>query len=108
MYTLNIVYIEHCIDMGVGSGAQEDVALWIFIHGTDIVEKGLIVSIFGLFSVAPSSLEEAFFGLFCYFRSFFRCPHPKIFLTSPLCIDAINFFFSFFFFCNFQTKYDFD
>jgi len=30
---------------------------WIFVHGTDIIDKGLIVLFFGLFSVGP--LEEA-------------------------------------------------
>jgi len=37
--------------MGVGSVGQG--APWIFIHGTDIVDRGLIVLFFGLFYVAP-------------------------------------------------------
>jgi len=56
--------------MGVGSGRQGGRAPppWIFILGTDIVDKGLIVLFIGLFllfsvifSVAspPPSLEEA-------------------------------------------------
>jgi len=50
--------------MGVGNGRQEGaVAPWIFIHGTDIVDRGLIV----LFSV-----------FFCYFSVFFplSSSHP--------------------------------
>jgi len=42
--------------MGVGSGEQGAVAPWIFKHGPDIVDRGLIV---------------LFFGLFCYFSVFF-------------------------------------
>jgi len=46
--------------MGAGSGGLGGRgSSWIFIHGTDIVDRGLIVLIFGLFSVAPLSLEEA-------------------------------------------------
>jgi len=37
---------------------REGVATWIFIHGTNIVDRDLIVLLFGLFSVAPP-LEEA-------------------------------------------------
>jgi len=48
--------------MGVGSGGRGGgkgaVLLWIFIHGTDIVDRGLIVLFFDLFSVALP-LEEA-------------------------------------------------
>jgi len=43
--------------MGVGSGAVSP-SPWIFINGTNIVDRGLIV---------------LFFGLFCYFSVFFRC-----------------------------------
>jgi len=41
--------------MVVGSGRQEGgcVLNWIFIHGTNIADRGLIVLFFGLFSVAP-------------------------------------------------------
>jgi len=39
------------------------------MHGTDIVDRGLIV---------------LFFGLFCYFRSFFRWPHPGNFSADAL------------------------
>jgi len=41
---------------------------WIFIHGTDIITKGLIVLFFGLFSVAPLP--------------------PEIFLPTPLLINT--------------------
>jgi len=43
--------------MGVGSGGP--CTPWIFKHGTNIVNRGLKVLFFGLFSVAPSPLEEA-------------------------------------------------
>jgi len=32
---------------------------WNFIHGTDIVDRSLIVRFFGLFCVPPPPLEEA-------------------------------------------------
>jgi len=51
--------------MGVGSGDRGEGRgpSWIFIHGTDIVERRLIVIFFGLFFV--------FFGIF------FRRPPPS-------------------------------
>jgi len=42
--------------MGVGSGGR--VPPWIFIHGINIVDRGLIALFFGLVSIV-SSLEEA-------------------------------------------------
>jgi len=46
---------------GVGNGGQGGAAPWIFIHKTDIVDRGLIVLFFGLFSVAsPPLLKEAY------------------------------------------------
>jgi len=61
------------MNMGVGSeGAVEDRATLDFIHGTDIVDRGLIV----LFSVLA------------IFRAFFRCPPPpEIFLPTPLIMN---------------------
>jgi len=54
--------------MGVGSGRQWVRAPppWIFIHDTDIVDRGLKVLFFGLFSVFPlcKRLKSAAFGLF--------------------------------------------
>jgi len=49
--------------MGVGRRA---VAPWIFIHGTDIVDKGVIVLFFCLFSVVlpGRGLIVLFFGIF--------------------------------------------
>jgi len=46
---------------------------WIFIHGTDIVDRSLIV---------------LFFGLFCYFSVFFPLPSLplEIFLQMPLTV----------------------
>jgi len=41
--------------MGVATGGRRAVPpTWIFIHGTDIVNKGYIVLIFGLFFRCPS------------------------------------------------------
>jgi len=53
---------------GVGGGRAP--TLWIFKHGTNIVDKGL------------KMLFSAFFAIF---RSFFRCPPPsrKIFCRHP-------------------------
>jgi len=56
--------------MGVGSGGQGPWRPWIFIHGTDVVNRGFIV---------------LFFGHVLLFRSFFRCSFsPEIFLPNPL------------------------
>jgi len=68
---------------------------WIFIHGTDIVNKGLIVLFFGLFllffglffvALLPRGrdLIVLFFGVFCYFLIFFSLPPSEIFLLMPL------------------------
>jgi len=47
--------------MGVGSRGQGGVALWIFIHGTDKTEGGLMVLFFGLvFCCPPSTPLEIF------------------------------------------------
>jgi len=59
---------------------------WIFIHGTDLVDRFLIVLFFGLFSVATPlppgrGLIVLFFAIF---RSFFRCLPLEIFLPTPL------------------------
>jgi len=40
--------------MGVGKSGREAVSPWIFIHGTDKVEKGLMVLFFGFFFRYPS------------------------------------------------------
>jgi len=66
--------------MGVGIGGAVGLPPWIFIHGTDIVDKGLIVLFFSLlaifrsfFPLPPSGrgLIVLFFGIFCYFLVFF-------------------------------------
>jgi len=46
---------------------------WTFIHGPDIVDGGLIVLFFGLFSVGPPGrgLIVLFFGLFLLFLGLF-------------------------------------
>jgi len=50
---------------------------WIFIHGTNIVERGLKVLFFGVFLL--------FFVFFCYFLVFFPLPSPlEIFPPTPL------------------------
>jgi len=77
--------------MGVGSGGQGHGLPWIFIHRTDIVNRGLIVLFlvfllfFGIFSGAPSGigLKVPFFSLFCYFSIFFPLAPEKIFLRTP-------------------------
>jgi len=78
--------------MGVCSGGQ-----WIFIHGTDIVDRGLKVLFFGLFSVAPPSwkrLNSANFRIFAIFQSFFVAPPlPGNFSTIlfPICqLDTLE------------------
>jgi len=57
--------------MGVGSGGREGpCSPWIFIHGTDIVDRDLIV---------------LFFVLFLYFSVFFLLPPPpEKCLPTPL------------------------
>jgi len=77
--------------MGVGSGGQGTMAQpWIFIHGTNLVDKGLKVLFFGVFyfsvffSVAsifpPPPLKEAFnSAIFRSFLLFF-----SIFSVGPL------------------------
>jgi len=69
---------------------------WIFIHGTNIVDRGLKVPFlvffllfFGLFPcpLPPSwkRLNSAIFGLFAVFWPFFRCPPPlEIFSADAL------------------------
>jgi len=60
--------------MGVGRGA---VAPWIFIHGTDIVDRGIIVIFFGLFLL--------FFGIFSVPPPSWKRASPmEIFLPTPL------------------------
>jgi len=55
--------------MGVGIGGRGPWPLWIFTHGTNIVDKGLKVLFFGLCLLI--------FGLF------FRWPPWKIFYRRP-------------------------
>jgi len=74
--------------MGVGSEeAGGAMTPWIFIHGTDIVDRGLIVLFFSIFSVLPPEEAVLFFGLFfAIFWSFFRCspPFPPFSVVSIL------------------------
>jgi len=70
-------------NMGVGSGGQEGaVPPWIFIHGTYIVDRGLIVLFFGLYLL--------FFGLFCYFSVFFPSSPPGKFSADALDAELIE------------------
>jgi len=46
---------------------------WIFIHKTDIVDRGLKV---------------LFLGLFCYFSIFFPLAPLDIFLPTPLAVNT--------------------
>jgi len=56
--------------MDVASGGQEEaMALWIFIHGTDIVDRGLIV-------------------LFLVFSIFFSLPSLGNFLSTPMILPC--------------------
>jgi len=63
--------------MGGGSGGQGACPPWIFIHGTDIVHRFLIV---------------LFFGIFTIFWSFFSAPPPSLenFLLTPLVMYYLN------------------
>jgi len=78
------------LHMDVGSG--EHGSLWIFIHGTDVADRGLIVlfsvffcffSVFFPLSPPPwKRLNSAIFSIFCYFP---LLPSPlEIFLPTPL------------------------
>jgi len=59
---------------------------WIFKHGTNIVDRGLKVLFFGLFSRwSPWKRQNsAIFGIFCYFRSFSVAPLPGKFSSDAL------------------------
>jgi len=70
--TLLELFIKDSIVMGVGSGPWPH--SWIFIHGKDIVDRGLIVLFFGL-----KRLNSAIFGMF------YLCL-LEIFLSTPLSI----------------------
>jgi len=69
--------------MDVGSGSQGcSWPPWIFIHGTDVGDRGLIVLFFGHFLLFFSL---CYFSVFAIFRSFFLLPPlPEIFLRTPL------------------------
>jgi len=72
---------HYSLGMGVGSGGQGGrVPPWIFIYCTDIVERGLILLFFGLFSVGPPrrSLIVLFF---CFFSG---VPSPRNFSADAL------------------------
>jgi len=67
---------------------------WIFIHGRNIVDRGLKELFFGIFfsvaSLPCRGLTVLFFGLFCYFSDFFRLPPtPENFSADVLdCISC--------------------
>jgi len=76
-----------------GYGRRHAWPHWIFIHGTYIVNKGLIVLFFslfllyfGYFSVAlpERGLIVLFFGLFCYFLDLFSFLSPGNFSADAL------------------------
>jgi len=87
--------------MGVGSGGQgvDRGPPWIFIYGTNIVDKGLKVLFFGvfllffgLFSIGPpgSGLRVLFFNIFLVFFGLFPSPPPlKIFLPTLLVVPCL-------------------
>jgi len=78
------------------AGAGEAMAPWISIHGTNIVNKGLIVLFFGLFFAIFRSFffvgqpwkrlySAIFLVFFWYFSILFPLPSPlEIFLPTPL------------------------
>jgi len=83
--------------MGVGSGEQGGrVPPWIFIHGTNVVDKGLKVLFFGVFyyfsvffplpPLPGRGLIVLFFSLFWYFRSFFPLTPPGNFSARRSCL----------------------
>jgi len=45
------VHFVSIMDMDVGNGWQGGVPPWIFIHGTNIVDRGLILLFFDVFAV---------------------------------------------------------
>jgi len=80
--------------MGVGSGEQRQrewpCPIWIFKHGTNIVDRGLKVLFsaffllfFGLFSVAPPPGKFSADALAYYFN-YFNCATP----TPPLVVNS--------------------
>jgi len=77
--------------MGVGNGARVPCLPKIFLHGTDIVGRRLIVLFFGLFSVTSTLPPRRgsivlFFALFCYFSGVFLLAPWKFFYRSP-CVE---------------------
>jgi len=93
----SIVALSNDGVMGVGSGSRG--ALWIFIHGTDIVDRGLIVLLFvyffaifrSFFPVDPFPWKRLNSAIFQYF---FVAPSLKIFLPTPLGGGRIELFIS--------------
>jgi len=75
---------------------------WIFIHGTNIVDRGLkalffgvFLLLFGLFFRCPpppwKGLNSAIFGLFLLFFGLFLLPSPlEIFLPTPLYVPVFK------------------
>jgi len=77
MYKLYIMFaVTVRLGMGIGSGGLWPWPPWVFIHSTDIVDRGLIV---------------LFFGLFCYFCSLLPPSRLKIFLPTPLSMGLVIF-----------------
>jgi len=67
----------HPLSWASATGSKGAVPPWIFIHGTDFVDRSLIV---------------LFFRSFSYFSVFFPLPPLKIFLTTPLPPIVWNFY----------------
>jgi len=94
--------------MGVGSGGRGPYHSWIFIHGTDIVDRvffGIFFAIFCSFFRCPLTgsfpphrkrFNSAIFGIFYYFSFFLLLPPPplppEIFLPTPLATSLFIYF----------------
>jgi len=91
--------------MCVGSGGQGVVPPWIFLHGTNIVDRGLIVLLLGIlfailrsFSNGPpleEAINSAILWSFLLFFGLLPLPHPtwKFFCQRP-CL-SFNFFLTY-------------
>jgi len=67
---------------------------WIFIHDTNIVDRGLIVLFFGIFSVGPtwkrlnSAISRFLFAIFLVF--FLLAPHPPANFSTGTLVNKVK------------------
>jgi len=88
LYSYNT--ISTWVSAAEGGGGGDVLPPWIFIHGTDVEERGLIVLLFNLFLLPPTpgrGLIVLFFGIFSFFFSF-PSPFWKI-LCRHSCISTM-------------------